>query len=337
MNITVVNTLPDEAWRRFVAEHPDGNVFHTPEMFQVFARARGHQVSLWAAQDDQGQILALMVPVKVTVLGGPLARLASRSVVYGGILCVSSSAAQAALGQLLNAYNRSAVGHTLFTEVRHLADASDFQATMQDNHYVYEPHENFLIDLDLPLEALESNIHKSARKSLRRALNSDLLAIETIHDRTLLPTWHALLQHTYQNAQVPLADLSLFEAALDILHPAGMIQFLMGRVEDTYVAASVALLYKGTIYGWYRGFDRAYSSYLPNDLMVWQVLQWGATNGYHTFDFGGAGKPGGDYGPRKFKAKFGGRLVSFGRNTCVHSPRLLKLSEWGYRLSRRFL
>jgi CelD/BcsL family acetyltransferase involved in cellulose biosynthesis len=68
-----------------------------------------------------------------------------------------------------------------------------------------------------------------------------------------------------------LADHSLFEATFDILHPKGMAQFLLGRIEDTYVAAAVALVYKDTIHGWHRGFDRAYASFLPNDLMVWHV------------------------------------------------------------------
>jgi hypothetical protein len=49
MSITIVHTLPEEEWRRFVEEHPAGNIFHTPEMFQVFSRAKGHQPELWAA------------------------------------------------------------------------------------------------------------------------------------------------------------------------------------------------------------------------------------------------------------------------------------------------
>jgi lipid II:glycine glycyltransferase (peptidoglycan interpeptide bridge formation enzyme) len=144
-----------------------------------------------------------------------------------------------------------------------------------------------------------------------------------------------MFQQTYRTAHIPLADVSLFEAAFDILQPKGMIKFLLGRVEDTYVAASAALLYKDVIYGWYRGFNRTYSAYLPNDLMVWHILKWGAENGYRTFDFGGAGKPGEDYGPRKFKAKFGGQLLEFGRNTCIHTKLRLQISQIAYRLYRQ--
>jgi len=55
------------------------------------------------------------------------------------------------------------------------------------------------------------------------------------------------------------------------------------------------------------------------------------------YDFGGAGKPDEEYTVRDFKAKFGGKLVCYGRNTYVHSHELLYLSKQGYRLLRRWL
>ena len=99
-----------------------------------------------------------------------------------------------------------------------------------------------------------------------------------------------------------------------------------------YVAASAELLYKHTIYGWYSGMDRRYDSYIPNELLMWRVLTWGAENGYRVYDFGGAGKPGEAYGVRDFKAKFGGQLVCYGRNTLVHSPLRFKVTQAGYAL-----
>jgi lipid II:glycine glycyltransferase (peptidoglycan interpeptide bridge formation enzyme) len=163
------------------------------------------------------------------------------------------------------------------------------------------------------------------------------LDIEEADDRSQVATCYNILQKTYATAHVPLADRSLFEAAFDVLHAKGMVKFLLGRVRDTYVAASVALLYKDVIYGWYRGFDRSWAEYLPNDVMVWHILKWGAENGYRTFDFGGAGRPDEKYGPRSFKAKFGGRLVNYGRNLCVHAPFRLRMSETAYHIARRFL
>jgi lipid II:glycine glycyltransferase (peptidoglycan interpeptide bridge formation enzyme) len=78
-----------------------------------------------------------------------------------------------------------------------------------------------------------------------------------------------------------------------------------------------------------------YADEVPGELLMWHILKWGAENGYRTYDFGGAGNPDEKYGVRDFKAKFGGRLVCFGRNTFVHDPALLRLSTFGYSLLRR--
>jgi lipid II:glycine glycyltransferase (peptidoglycan interpeptide bridge formation enzyme) len=83
--------------------------------------------------------------------------------------------------------------------------------------------------------------------------------------------------------------------------------------------------------------DRAYSSYNPNELIMWHILRWGAENNYRLYDFGGAGKPDEDYGVRDFKAKFGGDLVNYGRNKYIASPSLYKFTEFGYKMLRGFL
>jgi lipid II:glycine glycyltransferase (peptidoglycan interpeptide bridge formation enzyme) len=129
----------------------------------------------------------------------------------------------------------------------------------------------------------------------------------------------------------------LFEAAFDILYPRGMVKFLLARLNGQIIAGSVELIYKHTIYGWYGGMDRSYGDYIPNELLLWYIFKWGTDNGYRVYDFGGAGRPDEEYGVRDFKAKFGGELVCYGRNTCVHSPRLLELSQQAYGVFRRFL
>jgi lipid II:glycine glycyltransferase (peptidoglycan interpeptide bridge formation enzyme) len=75
---------------------------------------------------------------------------------------------------------------------------------------------------------------------------------------------------------------------------------------------------------------------VPNEILIWYSLSWGADQGYKVYDFGGAGKPDEEYGVRRFKAKFGGELVRFGRNKRVHYPLLLKVSQLGYQLGKRF-
>lgn len=330
---TVVQSLPEDVWRRFVEEHPAGNIFHTPEMFQVFSRTKSHRPELWAATRD-GRVLALLLPVQIRLFGGPLRYLTTRAVVYGSVLRAPGDEGQEALAALLRTYAQGVDRAPLFTELRNLTNLEAAQPILRECGFHYEEHLNYLIGLDRPPEAIFQGIGSRTRKNIRRGLKHGEVTIEEVKERERVNTCYEILSQTYQAAEVPLADRSLFEAAFDVLHPKGMVRFTLAHVGEAPVAVSVELLYKDVVYGWYGGVDRAYSAHVPNELVMWHILEWGATNGYRVYDFGGAGKPDEEYGVRDFKAKFGGELVSFGRNVRVHARWRLRLSEWGYRLLR---
>ena len=225
---------------------------------------------------------------------------------------------------------------SLFTELRNLSDTSAWRPALEAGSFIYEEHLNFLIDLNRPPETIWQAIRSNARRNIQKAQREGVI-LEEATDPAQVSAAYEILREVYRRLQVPLAAESLFRAAFDVLGPAGMFKILLARVGGRDAGVMTLLLYGGTIIYWYTGVDKAFSTYRVNDLLVWHALDWGSRNGYHTFDFGGAGKPDEEYGVRDFKAKFGGELVSYGRYQCVHSPRLLRLSETGYGLLRRFL
>jgi serine/alanine adding enzyme len=332
MNLAIVHSLDEKVWREYVDRHPQGNVFHTPEMFEVFARAKGHRPLLRATVGETGQVLALLLPVQVTLRDGLFRRLTTRSIAYGSILCTPGSVGREALALLLPTYTRDAGHGALFSELRNLSDLSAIQPVLNECGFAYEEHLDYLIDLNCSPDQVLQNIGPRTRKHIRRALRKGNVIVEQVTHRNQIIDWYGLVCKTYKAARVPLADRSLFEAAFDILHPCGMIRFWLARIGTTYAAASAELVYKDVIYGWYGGMDRAYAEDLPGELLMWSILKWGAEAEYKIYDFGGAGKPGEAYGVRDFKAKFGGRLVCFGRNIYIHAPGLLRLSTLGYRI-----
>ena len=332
----IVGELDEALWREFVENHSLSNVFHTPEMFDIFAQTKGYQPSLWAAVESSGRPMALMLAVQITLMAGALRRFTTRAILYGGVLCAPGAHGGTALEMLLRVYNRESDG-VLFTELRNLSDLNDLQPVLHENGFVYEDHLNYLIDLNRPVEDVLQSIGRRTRKKIRKGLRDELVQVTDVTSRAELDHWYDTLQKTYGNARVPLADRSLFEAAFDELYPKGMVKILVAKVGNETAACSIELTYKDTIYGWYGGSDRSYSRYFPNEMLMWHILEWGASNGYRVYDFGGAGKPDEEYGVRNFKAKFGGELVCYGRNTCIHAPRLLWLSERGYRLVRKWL
>lgn len=332
----IVRELDPGCWAEFASETPGVSVFHTPEMHAVFARADGHRPELWAAVERGGRPLALFTPVRVTVLGGPLSALTSRAVAYGGVLCAPGDDGRLALAGLLDDYNRRAAGGILFTELRNVAPLGGLQPTLEARGYAYEGHLNFLIDLTQPEAALWGSIRSSARRNIRKA-ESLGVAVEELTRADELPPAYAVLRDVYKRLQVPLPDESLFRAAFDVLHPRGMLRVLVARLEGVTIGVLTLLIHAGVMTYWYTGTVRELSVFRPSDLLVWHAIRLGAESGCRVFDFGGGGRPDEEYGVRDFKAKFGGELVNFGRNTCIHAPRLLHVSEKGYQMVRRFL
>jgi CelD/BcsL family acetyltransferase involved in cellulose biosynthesis len=276
-------------------------------------------------------------PVEITLQDGPLHHLTTRAIAFSGALCTPDQAGREALAFLLASYTQKAGKKALYTELRNFSDTSFIQPVYEKFNFVYEEHLDYLIDLDCSPETVLLNIGSRTRKHIRKGLRKGSVTVEQVADRTYLSDWYELVTRTYRTAHVPLADRSLFETAFDILHPLGKVKFWLARIGSTCIAASVELLHKDVIYGWYGGVDREYSDEVPGEIIMWHILKWGAENGYRFYDFGGAGKPNEEYGVRDFKAKFGGKLVCFGRNTWVPNPLLLQVSKSVYSLYRKFI
>jgi serine/alanine adding enzyme len=334
--IRVTNRIDERAWRAFVDSQPDSNIFHTPEMCRVFERAEHHRINTWAATDAFGTPVALLPAVEVTLVGGPMRSWTSRAVVYGGLLCSRDSVGREGVRQLLVGYRRVTGRRPLFTELRHMSDASNFRDLLEAEGFAHEDHLDFLIDLDRPEESVWGGLSRSAQQRVRSGQRKGVV-IEDVTDEPRLELTYPMLDDVYRRVGVPLADRSLFHAAMSILHPQGMFRIFSARLGERIIATRYVLLYRDTMVDWYAGADRAFAAYSPSEVLVWRILRWGQEHGYRTFDFGGAGRPDERYGPREFKAKFGGDLVNFGRDVLVHAPIRLRLSRSGYAVARRLL
>ncbi len=333
--VEVVQSLSEAQWREFVDRHPQGNVFHTPEMFHVFSRACQHHPELWAAVGSDGIPQALFTPVRVGLRHRLVGHFTTRAIAYGSVLSEPGARGERALRQLLSAYRQALAWHVLFIELRNLCDLHALAPVLTASGFVAEDHLDYLIDLNQSPEDLLQSMGPRTRKKIRQGLRRGELRVCEVTDKRDVARCYGLFQQSYKAAHVPLADQSLFDAAFDVLYPRGMCKYWLATVNGADVAASVELAYKDTIYGWYGGIDRRFSEYLPGELLMWQILTWGIENGYRVYDFGGAGRPGEKYGVRDFKAKFGGRLVSYGRYRLVPRPLRWKFFETGYGLYRR--
>lgn len=328
-NYTIVNALNTECWRSFVAEHPKGSIFHTPEMFEVYRRAKRHEPFLLAALDQTGCILALLVSVRVQTLPGPFGFLSSRAIFYAEPLCHPDENGIAALGDLLRMHDEHMGRDTLFAEVRPLCTAGAERAALEGAGYRYTDYLNYVADLKRPLDELWKRTSRQCKGNIRHGIREGV-TIRRATDKKDLDAVCALLQTSYKHAGVPMADKSLFTAAFETLCPRGMLEINVAYHDGQPIGADLILLYRDYVFDWYRGSERVKSLY-PGECLVWHQLQWAKEKGFATYDFAGAGYPDIPYGVREFKAKFGGSLVTFGRYRHIYMPRRLLLAERFYQ------
>jgi CelD/BcsL family acetyltransferase involved in cellulose biosynthesis len=330
----VVRALQEAPWEAFVEQHPDASVFHTPAMAQVFAATERHAPALWAAVDDGGAVRALITPVTVAILGGPLRTLTSRTVAFAAPIAAPGD--DEALRALLAAYRAAGSRGSLFTEVRHHVVDPAVAAALQAEGFEREPHLNFTIDLTQGEDTLWGKVASSARRNVQKARRSGV-TIEETADPQAVSDAYDVLRDVYHRIQVPLPDRSLFDAAARILGPLGMFTMWLARWEDRTIGVLSLLRYRGVVTYWYTGTLREHATLRAGDLLAWHAISTEAAAGNRVFDFGGAGRPDEPYGVRDFKAKYGGELIEPGRATWTASPLRYRVTTAGYELVRRFL
>lgn len=320
-----------DAWDTYVQNHPSGSIFHTRAIIRAFAATGSVDPTALAALDESGRIVAMLVSCHVKTLRD-FSSLSSRAVLYAEPMCDSTPQGMAALQRLLTRHDEQMRGRALLCEVRSICQPGCERDVLLQCGYDHRDYINYIVNLDAPIDALWQRVNKNLRQKIRATLRK---GIELRDDNSPagIERLYRLLQFSYGRARVPLLGREMFQAVLDCL-PTGSVRIRTAFDGEKPVASIISLLHGGRIYSWYGGTLRL-AGLSPFACLVWDDICWGEQHGYTTYDFGGAGWPHEDYGPRKFKASFGGAEVRYGRYLLTYSKLRLRLAELAYGFSRR--
>ncbi len=324
---TEFSKIDKEKWRAFVFNHPNGNVFQTPKMFELYVQTPKLIPSIILSIDSKGEIIGCLLSVIQKEYDGLFGQLTVRSVIMGGPLVENNDITVAAL--MIQEYHKIIKGKAIYSQFRNLFDIIHLHPVFERLNYKSEAHLDTLIDLTLSVEELWNNLHKERRRNVSIAEKSGLvfkvLSVDNQIDELV-----QLLKVTYKRIRVPLSDEQLFTNAKKVL--SDKVVYFGAYDGEKMVAGQIRLCYKGSVYAWFAGSDANYFSKRPNDFLTWKVLLWAKESEYKVFDFGGAGRPGMLYGVRDYKLKYGGSIVDYGRYEKVHNPLLMCVGKFGYKL-----
>jgi serine/alanine adding enzyme len=326
----ILDTLNKESWRKFNSIHPQGNIFQTPEMFDVYKKTKNIEPVLIAVEDNIGDLVGILVAVIQKEHSGLLGNFSARSIIDGGPLVKDNSVN--VLDFILKEYIKKIEDKAIYSLFRNFWKWSESERLIfHGNGFKFQDHLNILIDLREPEDILISKMHSGRRKNIRRAEKIPLQFTET-DNKDDFYCCLSLIEQTYKRVNLPCPDRSLFLNAKEILASQDKAKFFLAKFENKIINCRFELCFKDIIYDWYAGSDDNYLDKYPNDFLPWKIFQWAKMNNYNTFDFGGAGKPNKPYGVRDYKLKFGGELINYGRFELVHKKLLMQTGKIGLAL-----
>lgn len=331
-------TLADDRWNAFVAEHPDGHLLQTRPWAQLKERFGWRSERVALARPDGtlaagGQVLFRALPWRQSlayVPKGPLVdwRCAEQTRPLLEALVERCRAHRAALLKLEPDLPDSPHLDLLFASYG-----------LRRGHTV-QPRSTIHVDLSQGLDAVLAGMKQKWRYNVRLAERKEVrVRPMTAED---LPAFHRMNEETSRRDGFGVHQPAYYTAAFELFAPTGMAQWLLAEHAGQPLAAiAVFALGRKSWYLW-GASSNLERQRMPNHLLQWHGMQWAAQRGCRTYDLWGipdevgvnpeayredyAEQRGGLWGVYRFKQGFGGQVV---RYTGAWD---LPLSAVGYRL-----
>jgi serine/alanine adding enzyme len=340
MDIKITTGFPKNGvrkWADFVNSHPQGTVFQSPEIFNLFETSEHFDPVLIVAETET-KIAGLLLAVIIREFSGPFSFLSSRTVVYGGpLLDPELEDGGSILGSLLEELINQVKNRSVFIQFRNFSDQAKNRKIFEDFGFNYLQRLNYLVDTTSET-VLKTKMSASKLRQVRKGLGSGA-SIGSPANESEMKEFYGILHSLYKRkVKKPLPSYSFFRNFYlqSSEGKLGMVKLVKYR--GKVIGGILSPVFNNrVIYEWYVcGLDQEYKHQYPSVLATWAAIEYALQNNINTFDFMGVGVPGKDYGVREFKSKFGGDLVNFGRFGRINNPLIYAVTEIGFNLLALF-
>lgn len=363
--ITDPVTLRTLGWEAFVASHPEGTVFQSPDMYELFSRtANMKPVAVGVRDKTTGSLAGILLGVVIREMKGPLGYFSSRTVVYGGPLVVTTSQGdrERVVELLLEELIRRVKNRSVFIQFRNFADLKEYREVFFSFGFRHRDRLNLLVDTSGP-EIVRKNMSPSRWRQIRKGMGQ--AAASEARDRTAfrersghhpersegtpgsfaelispenlgqVREFYDILLDLYRHkVKKPLPGWDFFESFYHLSAEGKLGVIKLVKYRGRIIGGILSPVTPGkTIYEWYVcGLDQQYREAHPSVLATWAAIDHALQNGIPQFDFMGVGIPEREYGVREFKMRFGGKTVNYGRFARINNKTVYTISEIGFNI-----
>jgi serine/alanine adding enzyme len=322
-------------WATFVEAHAGGSVFQSPGMHELFSGTRRMKpVVVGVAETGSGLLRGVLLGVNIRELPGPAGYFSSRTVIYGGpLIDPEAHDRNVVLGLLLDGLISRVKRHTIFIQFRNFFSQDEFKEVYRARGFYFRERLNLVVDttgMEQVVKSMSASRWRQIRKGL--ALGAKCIIPENTDQ---VREFYAILVDLYKHkVKKPLPAWDFFEQFYAMTKDGKLGKIFLVEYKGRIIGGILSPVTPGRmIFEWYVcGLDHEYREVHPSVLATWAAIDYAVKHKVPGFDFMGVGIPGREYGVREFKARFGGKMVNYGRFARVNNRLFYMISEMGYNI-----
>lgn len=293
MQIKYYDKANEAAWRAYVAQTPQANMFHTLGWKNVVERTFGIKTHYLYAQekDELCGVLPLFLN-KSLLFGTSLVSVPFG--VYGGI-CADNEMAENLLFEEAKAIaKREGAG---YVELRSL-NPTNLELPTKDLYMV------FILELPDDADIVWKTMRKRNRNILRKGIKSGLELYRTPElghiDEQEFASFYELFARSQQALGTPVLPKAFFKRLISEF--GSNISIFSATYEGKIISSLWVFFHKDTVLPYYIGYDQNYLHYAPNNWILWEAIKYSCEHGYRYYDLGRSRR---DSGSFRFKKHWG--------------------------------
>ena len=324
---TDIGRVDTRAWEKFVYDHPDGNIFQMPCMYEIHQNTK-HQKPLTFFAFDNDELVGVLMAVHFINTFPPMSFFTRRQIVFGGPLIKENDSG--ILLALWDALFHQTAKAVVYTEIRNYRLGLSLKPVYEEAGFYYESYLTVTIDMNRKSGELWASLSPDRKENIEKMGQVSHVVKELEDDKEFLDAWH-ILNGTILSKGRPLSHRSMMyairesKALMPYLRTRGL--FINGKMKATIWL----LLFDDKASVWMEGNMLDDSEQWLYDGFLWGIIQELQSEGIRFFEMGNGGKPGQDFYIRQYKKSYGGMVRETGRYIYVHNWFLWNLGRRFYK------
>lgn len=295
MNCRLLND--EYEWKHYVEKNPDATVYHLLEWKRVMKKF-GHK-PLYLVCEEDGRIKGVMPLFYVKgIFGKRIVSVPLRD--RGGPLFDDEAALGALLDKSIEMCKEMGCDYVEIKSAKSLPLVSS-KGFLEKKELI-----DISVALDKNTKGMWELMGRDAVRNIKKSLDFGVKCRWSRNPEDL-NKFYRLFIKTRKRLGVPPYPYSLFKNMMEDMGEA--FRLIVAEYGGKIVSSAIMFAYNKTLIDAYSASDENFLQSKPNNALIWEVIKWGAENGFDVFDFGADHPSCG--GLIEFKSRWGGIKKEF--------------------------